>query len=182
MRHNVCLYESILTTVHGGLLRQRDDRISAGRVLVNRRIFVPSSVTRTKNGNERFRTLTSSYYRGAQGIICVYDCTVRESFENLSFWLEEVRKYSTNQDAIKMLVANKVDKQQPGQGVTRSEGEDFAFSNQMLFIETSALTRQGVKQAFEELMLKVLDTGTLLQNTSPIGDGAGGRKSRARCV
>ena len=37
-------------------------------------------------------TLTSSYYRGAQGIILVYDHTVPASFENLKFWLDEVRK------------------------------------------------------------------------------------------
>ncbi|KAF4739413.1 hypothetical protein FOZ63_031354, partial [Perkinsus olseni] len=42
-------------------------------------------------GQERFRTLTSSYYRGAQGIVLVYDVASRESFENLEYWLEEVR-------------------------------------------------------------------------------------------
>lgn len=62
-------------------------------------------------GQERFRTLTSSYYRGAQGVIMVYDVTQRETFKNLSdVWLTEVELHSTNQDCIKMLVGNKVDK------------------------------------------------------------------------
>ncbi|XP_039821722.1 ras-related protein RABC1-like isoform X2 [Panicum virgatum] len=62
-------------------------------------------------GQERFRTLTSSYYRGAQGIIMVYDVTRRETFTNLSdIWAKEIDLYSTNQDCIKMLVGNKVDK------------------------------------------------------------------------
>lgn len=62
-------------------------------------------------GQERFRTLTSSYYRGAQGIILVYDVTRRETFTNLSdVWLKEVELFSTNQDCIKMLIGNKVDK------------------------------------------------------------------------
>ncbi|RYQ84967.1 hypothetical protein Ahy_B10g104479 isoform C [Arachis hypogaea] len=62
-------------------------------------------------GQERFRTLTSSYYRGAQGIIMVYDVTRRETFTNLSeVWAKEIELYSTNQDCIKMLVGNKVDK------------------------------------------------------------------------
>ena len=72
----------------------------------------------------------------------------------------EVRKYSTNQDAIKMLVANKVDKED--QTVTRAEGEEFAIASSMLFIETSAKTRQGVKQAFEEVVLKILDCPNLV--------------------
>ncbi len=42
-------------------------------------------------GQERFRTLTSSYYRSAQGIVCVYDVTRRETFDNLDeVWLREV--------------------------------------------------------------------------------------------
>ncbi|MFQ6645215.1 hypothetical protein Gotur_020192 [Gossypium turneri] len=62
-------------------------------------------------GQERFRTLTSSYYRGAQGVIMVYDVTRRETFTNLSeVWAKEIELYSTNQDCIKMLVGNKVDK------------------------------------------------------------------------
>ncbi|XP_027772217.1 ras-related protein RABC1 isoform X2 [Solanum pennellii] len=62
-------------------------------------------------GQERFRTLTSSYYRGAQGIIMVYDVTRRDTFTNLSdIWAKEIDLYSTNQECIKMLVGNKVDK------------------------------------------------------------------------
>merc|ERR1712039_133349 len=116
---------------------------------------------------ERFRTLTSSYYRGAQGIILVYDCSQRSTFEHVKFWQDEVRKYSTNQDAILMLVANKVDLE--GREVSRQEAEEFAFANSMMFIETSAKTRQGIKQAFEEVVFKILDTPALLQSTAPTG-------------
>merc|ERR1719159_329395 len=118
-------------------------------------------------GQERFRTLTSSYYRGAQGIVLVYDCTQRATLDNVRYWQDEVRKYSTNQDAVLMLVANKVDLADPE--VTREQGEEFAFANSMMFIETSAKTRQGIKQAFEELIFKILDTPTLLQATAPAG-------------
>merc|ERR1711879_155840 len=89
------------------------------------------------------------------------------TFENVKHWQDEGRKYSTNTDAIVMLVANKVDL--PDQQVTRAEGEEFAFANSMLFIETSAKTRQGIKQAFEEVAFKILDTPSLLQSTQPAG-------------
>jgi Ras-related protein Rab-18 len=128
-------------------------------------------------GQERFRTLTSSYYRGAQGIILVYDHTVPASFENLRYWLDEVRKYSTQADAIKMLVANKVDKESDGRKVTREEGEEFAISNSMLFIETSAKTKQGVKQAFEEVVLKILDSPSLVTSNSTGGQRLSGRNT-----
>ncbi|KAJ8437992.1 hypothetical protein Cgig2_029973 [Carnegiea gigantea] len=105
-------------------------------------------------GQERFRTLTSSYYRGAQGIIMVYDVTRRETFTNLrDIWAKEIDLYSTNQDCIKMLVGNKVDKESE-RVVTKKEGIDFAREYGCLFIECSAKTRVNVQQCFEELVLK----------------------------
>ncbi|XP_045826822.1 ras-related protein RABC1-like [Trifolium pratense] len=117
-------------------------------------------------GQERFRTLTSSYYRGAQGIIMVYDVTRRETFTNLSeIWAKEIDLYSTNQDCMKMLVGNKVDKE-GDRAVTKKEGIDFAREYGCLFIECSAKTRVNVQQCFEELVLKILDTPSLLAEGS----------------
>ncbi|XP_069007422.1 ras-related protein Rab-18a isoform X1 [Embiotoca jacksoni] len=61
-------------------------------------------------GQERFRTLTPSYYRGAQGVILVYDVTRRETFTKLDNWLNELETYCTRNDLVKMLVGNKIDK------------------------------------------------------------------------
>ncbi|CAN6475935.1 unnamed protein product [Victoria cruziana] len=117
-------------------------------------------------GQERFRTLTSSYYRGAQGVIMVYDVTRRETFKNLSeVWAKEIDLYSTNQDCIKMLVGNKVDKDSE-RVVTKKEGIEFAREYGCLFLECSAKTRVNVEQCFEELVLKILDTPSLLAEGS----------------
>jgi Ras-related protein Rab-18 len=127
-------------------------------------------------GQERFRTLTSSYYRGAHGIILVYDAGNQSSFDNLEFWLSEVKKYSTNPNAIRMLVANKVDASV--QEVGRERGERFALENSMLFIETSAKTSKGVKQAFEELIYKILENPKLIENTTPLVSPKGRQSGR----
>ena len=37
-------------------------------------------------GNERFRTQTNSFYRGAKGVLLVYDITNRHSFDNIGYW------------------------------------------------------------------------------------------------
>ncbi|KAF4403705.1 hypothetical protein G4B88_002558 [Cannabis sativa] len=117
-------------------------------------------------GQERFRTLTSSYYRGAQGIIMVYDVTRRDTFTALAeIWAKEIELYSTNQDCIKMLVGNKVDKESD-RVVTKKEGINFARECGCLFIECSAKTRVNVQQCFEELVLKILDTPSLLAEGS----------------
>lgn len=117
-------------------------------------------------GQERFRTLTGSYYRGAQGIIMVYDVTRRETFTNLSdIWAKEIDLYSTNQDCIKMLVGNKVDKESE-RAVTKKEAVDFARQYGCLYTECSAKTRVNVEQCFEELVMKILDTPSLLAEGS----------------
>ncbi|KAG5556818.1 hypothetical protein RHGRI_007165 [Rhododendron griersonianum] len=105
-------------------------------------------------GQEKFRTLTSSYYRGAQGIILVYDVMRRETFTNLSdVWAKELDLHSTNQDCVKMLVGNKVDLESE-RVVSREEGIELAKEHGCLFLECSAKTRENVGQCFEELALK----------------------------
>ncbi|CAN7036998.1 hypothetical protein F2Q70_00006784 [Brassica cretica] len=117
-------------------------------------------------GQERFRTLTSSYYRGAQGIILVYDVTRRETFTNLvDVWGKEIELYSTNQDCVRMLVGNKVDRESE-RGVSREEGIALAKELKCMFLECSARTRQNVEQCFEELALKIMEVPSLLEEGS----------------
>jgi len=107
-------------------------------------------------GSERFRSLTPNFYRGSHGAILVYDVTNRSSFDKLNNWLSELDAYSTKTDIVKMLVANKIDKE--GRVVTRDEGLDWARKHHTLFIEASAKTKEGVECAFEELVEKIIQT------------------------
>ena len=108
-------------------------------------------------GQERFRTLTSAYYRGAQGIILTYDVTRRETFEALNVWLQEVDVYSPGGGAnvVKLLVGNKIDKKP--RAVSRREGESWARAKGMLFLESSAKTKVGIDEVFNEMLNKIFE-------------------------
>jgi len=97
-------------------------------------------------GQDRFRSIVRSYYRGAAGALLVYDITRRESFEHISQWLTEARNHA-DPDLVITLVGNKCDKAQDRQ-VTFEEGRSFAQRYGLYFVETSAVTGHMVDQAF----------------------------------
>lgn len=107
------------------------------------------------------------WQRGAHGVLLVYDVTDRASFEALKdVWLKEVTM--APKAVIKMIVGNKVDL--PDRVVTREEGMAFAREQSTLFVEASAKTAVGVKQTFEELVRKILQTPELcISNSNPNG-------------
>ncbi|KAJ7675456.1 ras family-domain-containing protein [Mycena rosella] len=108
-------------------------------------------------GQDRFRTITSSYYRGAQGIILVYDIFNRDSFDALSRWYSELETYYyISHKVVKILVGNKVDKEFLRQ-VPTVEAQAFATRMNSLFIDASAKTAVGVKDAFSDVVERILD-------------------------
>jgi len=106
-------------------------------------------------GQESFRSITRSYYRGAAGALLVYDITRRETFNHLTRWLEEARQ-NANGSMVIMLVGNKGDLDHKRQ-VSKEEGEKFAKENGLIFLETSAKTAANVEEAFINTATKIYE-------------------------
>jgi Ras-related protein Rab-2A len=96
-------------------------------------------------GQESFRSITRSYYRGAVGALLVYDITRRETFSHLTSWLEDARQHSSEMTI--MLIGNKSDLDKK-RAVSYDEGQTFAKQNGLIFLETSAKTAENVEDAF----------------------------------
>lgn len=97
-------------------------------------------------GQESFRSITRSYYRGAAGALLVYDITRRDTFQHLSRWLEEAQQHAQPNMVI-LLIGNKNDLEDR-RAVSTEEGQAFADANGLLFMETSAKTAYNVEESF----------------------------------
>ncbi|OMJ73310.1 hypothetical protein SteCoe_28024 [Stentor coeruleus] len=97
-------------------------------------------------GQESFRSITRSYYRGAVAALLVYDITNRDSFVSLSRWISEAKAHG-NKDITLILVGNKNDIEDQ-RVVSTEEAQSFAEQNNLLFIETSAKTGNNVDAAY----------------------------------
>lgn len=119
-------------------------------------------------GQETFRSIARSYYRGAAGALLVYDVTRRETFQHLAGWLRDAREYSSP-ELVVIVVGNKSDMAAERQ-VTTEEGERFAAENNLVFLETSAKTAANVEEAFVSVaasVIKKIDDGVIDPRTYP---------------
>ncbi|KAI8642588.1 putative Rab11 family GTPase [Parasitella parasitica] len=115
------------------------------------------------SGQERYRAITGAYYRGAVGALVVYDITRRNSFQNVSHWLKELRDHA-DPNIVIMLVGNKVDLSDTSRAVTTEEGgtlaeegSELAEKGGFLFMETSALDATNVDNAFEKVFATIFE-------------------------
>jgi len=123
-------------------------------------------------GQERFRSLIPSYIRDSNVAVVVYDIANRQTFENASKWVEDVRA-ERGEDVVIALVGNKTDLEEKRQ-VPTEEGEARARSKGLLFLETSAKDGFNVKALFRRLATTLPgDKGTAA------GAGAQGGKSQS---
>ena len=122
-------------------------------------------------GQERYEAVARNYYRGAHGIILMYDVTNEMSFRNATTkWLEAIKR-NTNDNVKVVLVGNKVDLEKK-RVVSKERGEELAGEHQLRLFETSSQSGVNVTETFEHLAslilphLKPLETDTDLVDLS----------------
>jgi len=101
-------------------------------------------------GQERFRTITNAYYRGAMGILLVYDVTDEGSFANIRNWMRNIEQNASD-SVNKVLVGNKSDMPEGKRAVTFAQGKALAEEFGISFFETSAKTGDAVEDVFASI-------------------------------
>ena len=106
-------------------------------------------------GQDRFRAIARNYFKGAHGIILIYDITNRESFENVENWINQIQEEVSEKVCI-VLVGNKIDLEDK-RLVSTEEGKKMAEEFGLMFFECSCKTGDNVNETFQELVEKTVE-------------------------
>lgn len=108
-------------------------------------------------GQETYKSVTRSYFRGASGALLVFDLSRRSTFGHVTDWLNDLRQIA-EPDIVVILVGNKADLASsdssssdtgPRREVSSAEAADWARRNGVLrYVETSAKSGENVEEAF----------------------------------
>ena len=123
-------------------------------------------------GQDRFHSLTRNYFKGAHGIILLYDITTQSSFDNVSKWIKQIKEDASEKVVI-ILVGNKIDLEHK-RAIPTEEGEKIAEEFGLIFFECSAKTGKNINEAFNELIKK-----TVANFSKPAGKGQKLKQNRS---
>ncbi|KAH8677451.1 ras family-domain-containing protein [Xylariales sp. PMI_506] len=114
-------------------------------------------------GQETYKSVTRSYFRGASGALLVFDITRKATFQHVTDWLNDLRQIA-EPDIVVILVGNKSDlagddaDSSGKREVSVREAEDWARANGVLqYVETSAKSGEGVEVAFMKVAERIFD-------------------------
>jgi small GTP-binding protein len=113
-------------------------------------------------GQEKYRSIVSSYLKGLDGIVFAFDLTNARTFSSVTSWASFFSLHSSNLHIPKVLIGNKSDLAHQ-RVITHEQGSKLAAQNNMTYFEASALTGVNVQQAFTHLAEKIIGTGEKAQ-------------------
>jgi small GTP-binding protein len=104
-------------------------------------------------GQEKFRKVVESYYKGGRGVLITFDITNKKSFDEISYWYETAKIQVP--DAVYILVGNKSDLADK-RVISEIEAIDLANKWNISYIETSAKLNQNINEVFNKLTEKMV--------------------------
>lgn len=103
-------------------------------------------------GQEKFRTISYSFYSRADGVLLVYDVTDRESLAHVAIWMSQILEKATK-DVPVVLIGNKEDM---AEGSDLEGGEEVAQRYRIPHFFTSAKTGKNVEEAVLTLVQEIV--------------------------
>jgi small GTP-binding protein len=123
-------------------------------------------------GQDRFRSISVSYFRRGDVILLFYAANSRDTFERLQFWQTSIEEGKQADNVPVVLGANKIDLVRE-RSVTTAEGQALAAKSNWPYCETSALTGEGINELFETAIREAITKrhiGQVSEIARPDGD------------
>lgn len=115
-------------------------------------------------GQERYRTMTKNFFRGAKGVLLLFDVTNRDTFIRVENWINSLKQNDLDREEI-FLIGNKIDLKSRRE-IEYDEGRLLAASFGMKYFETSAMTGENVIATIEQLVYNIKDMHNLFQSST----------------
>jgi small GTP-binding protein len=106
-------------------------------------------------GQEKYRSISLSLMRHADGILLMYDITKQSSFDNISQWMESIYENKGNNFPL-ILIGNKCDLEKK-RIITIEQGEKLGEKYGIEFMETSNKDGTNIDEASKALIKKILE-------------------------
>ena len=120
-------------------------------------------------GHEKFRTITTSYYKSAQAIIILYDITQKSSFEHIRNWITEIDKFG-KQGVLKVIVGNKLDLEN-NRKISKEDAENLALKYGVKLWEVSAKDNTNIEEMFVDTIKTLLEKNSkIISESSSMGN------------
>jgi len=105
-------------------------------------------------GQEKFRTMTVSTFKGSRAILVGYDITQKKTWENVTVWLKEIQRYMDT-DVLIFLFGNKTDLEGKRQ-VSPEEVQSFCNGKLLTHFDLSCKSGSGIEDLFNEVLAQLL--------------------------
>jgi Ras-related protein Rab-8A len=109
-------------------------------------------------GSEKFHKITTTYYKGCNGIMLVYDVSNRASLENIDYWISNIKSHGSESVHV-ALIGNKIDIRESNHTsdiVSTAEGQAVADKYSIPYSETSAWTSTNLHESFHYLIEQIV--------------------------
>ena len=108
------------------------------------------------SGEEKFKAIAKNFYRGAHGVLLIYDICEKNSFLDVKSWIEQIIENTDNDDLVMILCGNKCDMEKE-RNISKNEGENLANSYKIPFFECSAKENINIDEIFNTMAKNIYE-------------------------
>ena len=111
-------------------------------------------------GQERFRSIAKNSYKGADGIILMYDITNISTFKHIKNWISDIKsKTDKPLDKLALLIIGNKSDLEENREVNEENKNDIINEHKLKIIETSAKENKNINESMIELIDKMIELG-----------------------